>query len=78
MGEPTRSSPQTATHLPCWCGRERLRDCLKTPRFGLVQCRNCGCYRIDPPPLQRDEDSEDFYSAYYAAKVGPSAGLKPD
>jgi 2-polyprenyl-3-methyl-5-hydroxy-6-metoxy-1,4-benzoquinol methylase len=49
----------------CWCGARRWHQCFRTPRFGLVRCTSCGCYRIDPPPLQSDAESADFYTSFY-------------
>ena len=50
----------------CWCGAHEWRLTFRTPRFGLIQCGSCGCYRTDPPPLQDDCQAVDFYTEYYA------------
>ncbi len=55
-----------ATHVPCWCGGEGWRLLFRTPRFGLVRCSSCGCYRTDPPPLRSDVEAPDFYGDFYA------------
>src|SRR6188472_4506601 len=52
--------------FPCWCGRGDWRLQFRTSRFGLVRCSSCGCYRIDPPPLESEEQSSGFYTEYYA------------
>jgi 2-polyprenyl-3-methyl-5-hydroxy-6-metoxy-1,4-benzoquinol methylase len=39
--------------------------CFRTSRFGLARCSSCGCYCIDPPPLQNDDDGPSFYTDYY-------------
>jgi 2-polyprenyl-3-methyl-5-hydroxy-6-metoxy-1,4-benzoquinol methylase len=49
----------------CFCGESRARLHFRTARFGLVSCPSCGCYRIDPPPIQGEEEAGEFYSAYY-------------
>ena len=62
------SLDQTAVgRWPCWCGSLDHSLCWRTPRFGLAQCRACGCFRIDPPPLTTDEACEQFYTDYYQA-----------
>lgn len=47
---------------------------FRTDRFGLVRCDACGCYRIDPRPLQRVESAADYYSSYYAEMVQGTGG----
>jgi SAM-dependent methyltransferase len=42
--------------------------CFRTARFGLVRCRSCGCYRIDPAPIREDQDGPAFYTTYYSQK----------
>ena len=56
----------STSSLPCWCGRADERLCFRTTRFGLVRCSSCGCYRIDPPPLHKDDESKSFYTDYYS------------
>jgi 2-polyprenyl-3-methyl-5-hydroxy-6-metoxy-1,4-benzoquinol methylase len=52
--------------MGCWCGGGTLRTHFRTPRFGLVRCTGCGCFRIDPPPISSDEQGAQFYTDYYA------------
>ena len=59
MGPATRD-------LPCWCSDGSWRECWRAPKFGLLRCTACGCYRIDPVPLAADSDSERFYTEYYS------------
>jgi 2-polyprenyl-3-methyl-5-hydroxy-6-metoxy-1,4-benzoquinol methylase len=66
---PALSLP-AVSDFPCWCGRGDWRVRFRTPRFGLVRCIGCGCYRIDPPPLESEEQSSDFYTEYYAGRTG--------
>ncbi|HEX6964344.1 MAG TPA: class I SAM-dependent methyltransferase [Gemmatimonadaceae bacterium] len=41
----------------------------------MLRCTSCGCYRIDPAPIQRDAESAAFYTDYYAGpNVVPSPG----
>ena len=58
--------PETAQKLGCWCGQGQWFTEFRTKSFGLLRCSACGGYRIDPPPLQAPETSEEFYTAYYA------------
>ena len=51
--------------LACWCGSSSGRQQFRTSAFGLVRCVSCGCYRIDPPPISRDEEAANFYTCYY-------------
>lgn len=61
----THGADEIGTSLPCWCGEGEWRQRFRTPRFGLLRCSACGCYRIDPPPISSDEESPAFYSKYY-------------
>jgi 2-polyprenyl-3-methyl-5-hydroxy-6-metoxy-1,4-benzoquinol methylase len=58
-------SASAPTARGCFCGENRARLHFRTARFGLVSCPSCGCYRIDPPPIQGEEEAGEFYSAYY-------------
>ena len=51
---------------------------FRTDRFGLVRCDACGCYRIDPRPLRREEAAADYYSAYYAEMEHQNGGESLD
>jgi 2-polyprenyl-3-methyl-5-hydroxy-6-metoxy-1,4-benzoquinol methylase len=31
----------------------------------LIQCRSCGTYRIDPPPIESSDEAAGFYTNYY-------------
>ena len=66
--------PQPST--PCWCGSTLASTRFRTPTFGLLCCSACGTFRIDPPPIARDDQSGDFYTAYYAARnlTAPDGG----
>jgi 2-polyprenyl-3-methyl-5-hydroxy-6-metoxy-1,4-benzoquinol methylase len=55
-----------AGNLPCWCGQGQWSEQFRTSRFGLVRCTSCGCFRIDPPPILKDDDSPSFYTEYYS------------
>jgi len=35
-------------------------------RGGLARCTSCGCFQTDPPPLTDSQQSEEFYTHYYA------------
>lgn len=59
-------APVLGGDLACWCGSGRWSRCFRTARFGLLQCTGCGGYRIDPPPLQHESQSETFYTDYYS------------
>ncbi len=59
---------------PCWCGQGEFRRCFRTKRFGLVRCTSCGCFRIDPPAFEREEESARFYTDYYAKGDGNGNG----
>ena len=48
----------------CWCGSPCEAE-FRTRTFGLVRCAICGCYRIDPPPIHKDEEASAFYTRYY-------------
>lgn len=62
--------------LACWCGRGKWSSCFRTPRFGLLQCIACGCYRIDPPPLKQGTEAENFYTDYYSRVFAESKPIK--
>ena len=48
----------------CWCG-STCEPQFRTRTFGLVRCSACGCYRIDPPPIDKDDEAAAFYTNYY-------------
>jgi 2-polyprenyl-3-methyl-5-hydroxy-6-metoxy-1,4-benzoquinol methylase len=58
--------PEVAQKLGCWCHQGKWFTQFRTKTFGLLRCSACGGYRIDPPPFQTPETSEDFYTEYYA------------
>jgi 2-polyprenyl-3-methyl-5-hydroxy-6-metoxy-1,4-benzoquinol methylase len=45
---------------------------VKGRRFNVLQCSGCHGYRIDPPPIQSPQQSEEFYTRYYRT-VGTDA-----
>jgi 2-polyprenyl-3-methyl-5-hydroxy-6-metoxy-1,4-benzoquinol methylase len=47
---------------------------FRTARFGLLRCAACGTFRIDPPPLEADEDAAAFYTSYYDTPDGRPPG----
>jgi 2-polyprenyl-3-methyl-5-hydroxy-6-metoxy-1,4-benzoquinol methylase len=59
-----KSLRETGGYLACWCGGD-WREVFRTRRFGLLRCRVCRGYRIDPPPILRPEQSAEFYTRYY-------------
>ena len=63
-GLPTRP----AAALPCWCGADKWLVCFRAPRAGLLRCSACGSFQTDPPPLQHEAESADFYTDYYSHK----------
>jgi len=67
----------TSPRLACWCGQGSWTAQFRTPRFGLLRCTACGCYGIDPPPIQRDTESAEFYTEYYAAPDGSNGVGRP-
>ena len=52
--------------LRCWCGAEQWESLFRRPRGGLARCRVCGSYQTDPPPLTDSDESQAFYTSYYA------------
>ena len=54
-----------AKGIVCWCNNDDPELCFRTSHFGLIRCRSCSCYRIDPPPLQRPSEASEFYTKYY-------------
>jgi 2-polyprenyl-3-methyl-5-hydroxy-6-metoxy-1,4-benzoquinol methylase len=64
------------TARDCFCGENRARLHFRTARFGLVSCPSCGCYRIDPPPIQGEEEAGEFYSAYYEGLARDAAAAR--
>jgi SAM-dependent methyltransferase len=54
--------------LTCWCGTRVQPTRVRAETFALLRCPSCGCFRIDPPPITTDEQSGDFYTAYYAMR----------
>jgi GT2 family glycosyltransferase/SAM-dependent methyltransferase len=61
----------------CWCGTVLQPTRYRGRTFRLLRCASCGCYRIDPPPITRDEESADFYTAYYDDGRSPRAAALP-
>jgi 2-polyprenyl-3-methyl-5-hydroxy-6-metoxy-1,4-benzoquinol methylase len=49
----------------CWCGATAWRVCFRTSRFGLIECGDCSCYRIDPRPAPARGEAAEFYTSYY-------------
>ncbi|MFN3322201.1 MAG: class I SAM-dependent methyltransferase [Bryobacteraceae bacterium] len=66
---PERSSAVVQDRLPCWCGG-RWSEVLRTARFGVLRCADCGTHRIDPPAIHSDGESKDFYTDYYQGDGG--------
>lgn len=62
----TSALPEAAHNLGCWCRDGGWLTKFRTNRFGLLRCSACGGYRIDPPPIQTAESSEEFYTEYYS------------
>ena len=58
---------QAAT-FACWCGWQNGQQQYRTSVYGLVRCGSCGCYRIDPPPISRDDQAPGFYTGYYSRR----------
>jgi 2-polyprenyl-3-methyl-5-hydroxy-6-metoxy-1,4-benzoquinol methylase len=55
--------------LPCWCGSPGEWTLqFRTDRFGLLRCRNCTTFQINPPAIVNDELSGEFYTSYYGAR----------
>ncbi|HEU6450854.1 MAG TPA: class I SAM-dependent methyltransferase [Gemmatimonadaceae bacterium] len=77
MSEVLRST-FAPTARDCFCGENRARLHFRTARFGLVSCPSCGCYRIDPPPIQGEEEAGEFYSAYYEGLERDAAAAKSE
>ncbi|HXH25934.1 MAG TPA: methyltransferase domain-containing protein [Vicinamibacterales bacterium] len=61
----------------CWCGGALDPTRYHGRAFRLLRCASCGCYRIDPPPITRDEESADFYTAYYDDKRPAGEAASP-
>ena len=59
----------------CWCGAQDWRICFRTATFGLIRCRRCGTFRIDPPPIAGEREAPEFYTDYYASH--PAAAAAP-
>jgi 2-polyprenyl-3-methyl-5-hydroxy-6-metoxy-1,4-benzoquinol methylase len=72
----SRPEAKPATALPCWCGAGHHTTVLRAPKFNLVRCSACGCYETDPPPLQGDDESAEFYTDYYTKKEVPAEVVK--
>jgi 2-polyprenyl-3-methyl-5-hydroxy-6-metoxy-1,4-benzoquinol methylase len=51
----------------CWCGGDLDPTSVRGVGFTLLRCSGCACYRIDPPPIFGEEQSGEFYTAYYAS-----------
>src|SRR5215470_9421621 len=70
MNKSLLSAPKTrlsiGDELACWCGAVSWSCQFRTARFGLLRCPACGGYRIDPPPLRHESQSETFYTDYYS------------
>jgi 2-polyprenyl-3-methyl-5-hydroxy-6-metoxy-1,4-benzoquinol methylase len=58
----------TRTSLACWCGGTLESTRVRTETFSLLRCPVCGSFKIDPPPISGEEQSGDFYTAYYATR----------
>jgi len=56
------------TSQTCWCGSALRPTRVRAETFALLRCSSCGCFRIDPPPITSDDQSGDFYTAYYAMR----------
>jgi 2-polyprenyl-3-methyl-5-hydroxy-6-metoxy-1,4-benzoquinol methylase len=65
----TSLRPEVAQQLGCWCHQGEWSTQFRTKSFGLLRCSKCGGYRIDPPPFQTPETSEEFYTEYYARET---------
>lgn len=62
--------------MACWCGARDFQTRFRTGDFGLIRCQACGCHRIDPPPIDRDDQAAEFYTGYYERAKG-HAGATP-
>jgi SAM-dependent methyltransferase len=51
--------------LACWCSRGDYEVVFRTARFGLLRCRHCDSFQINPPAIRDETASGGFYSAYY-------------
>lgn len=60
----------------CWCGRTLEPTSYRGDGFALVRCPACGTFKIDPPPIAGDDESGEFYTAYYGGR-GPATPTKP-
>ncbi|MCC7125980.1 MAG: class I SAM-dependent methyltransferase, partial [Acidobacteria bacterium] len=58
----------------CWCGEPLAPTGVVTPTFRLLRCAACGTHAIDPPPIDSDAQSGDFYTAYYSSHAPAHAG----
>ncbi|HEX7086144.1 MAG TPA: class I SAM-dependent methyltransferase [Vicinamibacterales bacterium] len=58
-------SPVGEPPLRCWCDHGDYAVAFRTPRFGLLRCRHCGCFQVNPPALREDSASGAFYDSYY-------------
>lgn len=73
----TTTSPRARASHRCWCGAKEVRPHGRVEHAALLQCVQCGCFRIDPPPLAAPAESAGFYSDYYARRPdlpGPANG----
>ena len=70
--EPVAGPQNSREALPCWCGAAAWDQRFRTRRFGVLRCRECQTYRIDPPVLRSTEEGRTFYKEYYK-KVGTDA-----
>ncbi len=59
------------TPLTCWCGGPLEPSHVRAESFRLLHCASCGTFKIDPPPVMRDDQASDFYTAYYAMRNVP-------
>jgi SAM-dependent methyltransferase len=64
--------------LSCWCSHREWEVCFRKRSFGLVRCRACGTYRIDPPAVGSNEGLATFYTSYYDGPKPAAAGSIPD
>lgn len=64
--------------LACWCNDTADYTVqFRTSRFGLLRCRNCGCYQVNPPAIRDESVSAQFYGTYYAGRHSPDAHEDP-
>jgi 2-polyprenyl-3-methyl-5-hydroxy-6-metoxy-1,4-benzoquinol methylase len=54
-----------STLAGCWCGAPDRLVRFRTRQFGLLECRECGSFQIDPPPIGHADEARAFYTNYY-------------